>query len=471
MVEVLLTNEAQGEYFRQIRKHRLPKFFQTFFADFGSALDFLSAFAKYRVDFTLDSWAVEHIQVPVRAQLLALKPEVVEKFVTVALEGVLKKKYDFNALLIPFGTARRDTQHAVRVWELILGAILQENFLNKSPVSTIVLVPYLVETQYTTHSWALLAEGVAARDAAAVKAFTRLLTLFALIHIVPRFVPVDPPESSFGFQSLDILEVPRRYLQSTDPLNPTPVSFPVPSDAAYACNRFYRRLAEGSHAAFTKLVKLLSWFGAYEESFQRDAHNMWEEIRSDPKYGLRPGGRDVVSIEVAALRGHGYRHIQLIPGAEFPQFSANVWLYFPKTETRVVTSRNVEPGPLVHGDATEDPQSVDALADKLLQFIALHSFWKIVTGKIFHSQRRNSVGTEERRMEIERKFLLRPHFRWLLPSHNPSERARARSLKVFGYAPPPGKTFVMSDSDAPTSSCSAERFLHAYTDEDLGYSE
>ena len=74
-------------------------------------------------------------------------------------------------------------------------------------------------------------------------------------------------------------------------------------------------------------------------------------------------------------------------------------------------------------------------------------------------------------------FFVRPHYRRLPPTYNASERAIARSVSVFESAPPPGKTFVMSDPGSVGSvdglalnAIDFERPTLRYKDEDLGYS-
>ena len=179
-------------------------------------------------------------------------------------------------------------------------------------------------------------------------------------------------------------------------------------------------------------------------------------------------------MDIKDLRGNGWRYIQLLPGRDHMHFTARVWFNLPGDAGRICVEQKMSKRRLYKISRSAEEDDFDALCDKLQQFIALHSYWKVATGKIFRMHVKATPAAEKHREHLERSFLVRPHYRWLPPEYHASEEAIARSLKTFKAPPPPGKTFVMSDLDkaaapASPSAAAVDKPTIRYQDEDLGY--
>lgn len=464
-----LCSERQRNFFGILKQQRLPKFFDQLFDHPELTLDFLQALLKLRVESPEDEWSRARILPRVRKQALAMDFAKLGAFMEKAVQLTGSKIIDFNAFLIPFGSPAREVVHAVAVFDFTLDSILTEDILlGENPRPQLLLLPLLIAAQRETRTWALLAEGVQQGQREAWRVFKKLISFWAIVQVVPKFTRA----SSFDFEmaASSILRIPEgMFRESGDPENPVESIIPVPDDCVFACNRFYRKLAEEQKGRQEQVAKLIFWFREHEVEFQQLADRLWQEINHNARYGLRPNGRDVVKIEVKSLYNNGYRYLKFFPSPIFPQCTVRFFITVLDIGLRIAIDRTLRPGPLAPVREDLDPHGYHATTDKLQQFIALHSFWKIATGQILRTRPTHPTVSEQSHQELERrKFLVRPHFRWLVPGYQPSDRALQRSFETFGYNPPTGKTFVKSDPEADMG-VGTEPFapILTYTDRDL----
>lgn len=472
---IKLTNKRQKDIHAALLRHKLPSFFRSLFASADETLDFLQAFIKLRVEKPQDRWSEFTVLPTIRKNALTMTPRQSNRLIDRCLERTLEQPVDLNTVLISFSCKDGDVDMATAKWQQITDASFSEDMFISGFPDMILMVPMLIAASREMRTWPLLAQGVSEGNEASRAAFVRLMTLLGAIRVVPHFIPYSSPKSAWilGSTAGPIKlweEFKSPGLSSQDLLNPTPVELPVPEEYVYDCNRFYRQMSESHTRRLIEFARLVSWFAAYEEQFQEAAARFWDDIIADTKYGLRPEGRDVVRIDVTGLRGHGYRYIQLFPGQSFPNARAKVWIELELMGRRIYVEHALSPGPLRQVDPVSQPGSLDSATDKLQQFIALHCMWKIMTGRVFRVSVRKSGAGERKRAELERAFLVRPHYRWLVPGHQASERAVGRSVGEFGHEPPPGKTFVKSEIEperAVALPVDKARPVVTYTDEDL----
>lgn len=476
-IEITLTNAQQELFYHMFMQRRVPPEVQDIFARIETAEDLLQAFLKARYSPQMQStWIANALLPTMREQVLKVDPDRLAQYNMHCTMRALKQEVDFTVVSLPFSCAQGDTKHAIAIWELLLGNIMHEEMLvDLERETALPLIPILIMTQKSTRTWSLLVEGVKNGNIAARKIFKKFLYLLMVHGHRTRFISTDTEvgrtivADDMGVSPIYILNFFEEDIESEEPkLN----YIPVPPKCVFAANNFYIKALAKQMEYMSSLYDLLSWFGAYENDFQSTAKQMWEEITTNPKYGLKPRG-DLVRIEVEALRMSGHRHMKLIPNG-FPQADAHFWMVIPEIDTRMRLRYELLPEqPLQSNLETDSAEySLAALTDKLLQFIAVHSLWKITTGKIFKMKPKKTSNGESEQKRIKQLLMLRPHFRWLPPDHNMTDRAAGRSMESFGYLPPPGKTFVRSDPGEQGVIVRDDGIAtFTYTSADLGYNQ
>ena len=463
------TRERQLLCFESIQRHRLPRFFGDLFGSSAQALDFLQAFVEFEFQRPEDTWSREKVLPQIRQQALRMSPRRFRDFVQGGLARWRSRSVDPSVLILPLSSSPGDISNAVRVYNLVLDTAFSHapsiyDFIEES----LIILAMLIVRQRDLQSWSLLVEGVREGREAASEAFRKLLGLWLFVGITPRFVAVSSYDFSWARANKGGKRVAEKLLVFTDdPRHPRENRIPAPDNCVSVCNRLYRERQRQCQPQQEALISLASWFQARQEDFRGLAADMWQDIRSDAKYGLRPNGRDVLRIEVKALRDNGYRSVQFFPQPEFPKVCARFWIEMLDLGVTIVVDRMLEPNVTLTRDKSSESQGFQSTLAAIQEFIALHGFWSITTGLSFHgSGGRSRAGGQG----FDRKFLVRPHFRSLPAGFHPTERALRRSVKTFGYMPPPGKTFVKSDFDGQEAADkTVGRPVLTYRDDDLGY--
>ncbi len=378
---------------------------------------------------------------------------------------------DPSVLILPLSSAPGDISHAVRVYDLVLDSTFSHAPLIYDFIEEpLIILAMLIVRQGDLLSWPLLVEGVREGREAASETFRKLLSFWFFFGIAARFVPVSSYDFSWASGERGAKRVADKLLMFTDdPTHPHENRIPAPDDCVSVCNRLYRERQRRFQPQQEALISLVSWFQARQEDFRSLAAGMWQDIESDAKYGLRPNGRDVLRIDVKALRDNGYRSVQFFPLPEYPKVRARLWIEMLGLGVKIVVDQMLEPNATLTTGKTLESQGFRPTLGAIQEFIALHGFWSITTGLSFHGSggRSGSAGHG-----FDRKFVVRPHFRTLPAGFHPTERALRRSVKTFGYMPPPGKTFVKSDFDeVEAASKTVGRPVLTYRDEDLGYAQ
>ena len=466
--------ERQQQCFESLQRRKLPKFFRNLFGSSEHAVDFLQAFARYRLQRPEDPWSRDKVLPRIRQQAQRMSARRFTDFVQCGLARWRAGSADPTVLILPLSSSSGDISNAVRVYNLILGTSFSHapvigTFMEES----LILLAMLIVRQTDLHSWPLLVEGVREGREAACEAFRKMLGLWFFVGIAPKFVAVSSYDFSWADGDMGAKRMTDKLIVFTDdPRHPRENRIPAPDDCVSVCNRLYRERQRRFQPQQEALISLVSWFQARQEDFRSLAAGMWQDIESDAKYGLRPNGRDVLRIDVKALRDNGYRSVQFFPLPEYPKVRARLWIDMLGLDVRIVVDRMLEPNATLTTGKTLEPQGFQSTLAAIQEFIALHGFWSITTGLSFHASGGRSGRSGSGGYGFDRKFLVRPHFRTLPAGFHPTERALRRSVKTFGYMPPPGKTFVKSDFDeVEAASKTVGRPVLTYRDEDLGYAQ
>ena len=466
-----LTTERQQQCFEFIQRRKLPKFFKNLFGSSEHAVDFLQAFARFRLQRPEDPWSRDKVLPRIRQQALRMSTRRFTDFVQCGLARWRAGSAEPTVLILPLSSSSGDISNAVRVYNLVLdSAFSHAPVIGKFMEESLILLAMLIVRQTDLHSWPLLVEGVREGREAACEAFRKMLGLWFFVGIAPKFVAVSSYDFSWADGDKGAKRMTDKLIMFTDdPRHPRENRIPTPDDCVSVCNRLYR---EGQHRIEPRkeaLLDLVSWFQARQEDFRGLAAGMWQDIESDAKYGLRPNGRDVLRIDVKALRDNGYRSVQFFPQPEYPKVRARLWLEMQDLGVRIFMEQMLEPNATLITHKSLESQGFHPTLAAIQEFIALHGFWSITTGLSFHGSGGRSGGGA---YGFDRKFLVRPHFRSLPAGFHPTERALRRSVKTFGYMPPPGKTFVKSDFDEEEEAGkTVGRPVLTYRDEDLGYAQ
>lgn len=226
-----------------------------------------------------------------------------------------------------------------------------------------------------------------------------------------------------------------------------------------------------------KLNGLIEWFDHHEQQYLDHEAQMWHEIVHQPRYALRTAGADRIKLNVSALRMRQVRYtsLQLFP-EQFPLARAKFWQM--AFDQPVSMSFRLDPQlNSMNPDLVlerSDPRYPQTVVDRILYYIALHSYWKIVTGNLDSVMRVREV-TEVRAVRqpdtganVFRPFqLVRPHFRRLPEGYLASEEAIRLAAATIG-SPPHGYTFVR-EHERGYQQVENLPPLFTYHDRDIGY--
>lgn len=490
-----LMNDRQRAYFLELQRKKIPKDLRKIMGnDHYLSLDLLNAllYAHYDRKSLSRVWVYRDVLPKVWEKTASMSKEAIHSFLTTAFANLFDR-YNTGAMLLPFSSHEGDFPGSLKTWNALLNAYFFEEMhfdeYRKRVGHVGVLINLLIFSDGAL-TWDNLTEAVRQDLGESRKIFNKVLAFFSLQHLQVEFASRSSVEFNWTRERFIFNELNDHMHYVHDIADSQTTLIPVPDFCTDTCNRWLEQIAVEVRQKQRAHEELISWFGAYIEDFQATARMMWQDICDHPKYGLRPGGRDLVVIDVPALRQYGYRYLQLFPEEQFPKSFARYWILLEFADIRTSTTRTLHSGELrtfhqeslqkagsfwdgyreTYNGVQEDPESFIVLVDKLQSFIAIHCLWKIVTGQIFTVKPKASAKGETRRAQLMRSFLVRPHFRWLPPGYQPSERAQTRSIECFGYNPPEGRTFVMSDPDeAYQASIKEGRPVMKYTEADLGF--
>lgn len=199
---------------------------------------------------------------------------------------------------------------------------------------------------------------------------------------------------------------------------------------------YNRKLKEGNAPLIAFADRFRANAAWYREQFQ----NMWLDMMVQPKWALRSGSIDCVSMDIPEFQGTIKRiRFETIP--EFPNFRATFeeQIYtMPSTYTATCTPTDLYTEASLASEAVL-PTNVQTLhwLNRVLMFIAVRCAWEIVMGIHSRQSRYSRGGTGNNGSAV-----VRPQFRRLPDGYTASPEARERALEVMKAAPLPGFTFV-----------------------------
>lgn len=238
-------------------------------------------------------------------------------------------------------------------------------------------------------------------------------------------------------------------------------------------NSINRQLAQDQ----LKLDGLIQWFDCHERDYLEHEAQMWDEIIHQPRYALRTAGADRIKLNVSALRMRHVRYtsLQLFP-EQFPLARAKFWQM--EFDQPVSMSFRLDPrlnsmNPDVVCERS-NPRYPQTVVDRILYYVALHSYWKIITGKldevirIREASQVKVVRQPGQRPSLFRLFqVVRPHFRRLPEGFQASEEAERLAAETIGSLPQ-GFTFVR-EHERGYQQVENLPPLFTYHDRDIGY--
>lgn len=254
------------------------------------------------------------------------------------------------------------------------------------------------------------------------------------------------------------------------------INLPVPNQSISLVRELVDGLLNEVRERQKEFVALTLWFGDNRQSFDEIFGKMWFDIKTKPKHGLRPGGKDFIKIEVSAMKAQGHHKLQFFSeGMKFPEAKVLYWMKENNLPYNFALRLDPERTHLAEYIIKPglDEENIVALVDQLLIFIALHCYWRIVTaqkGMPFSDriwQKPVSGKAKSERISHALSTIVRPHFRQLPSGYKASGDAIGRSLGVFKMEPPTGWTFVKKH-DRGFIESELITPLFAYSDADIG---
>ncbi len=348
---------------------------------------------------------------------------------------------------------------------LFAGEEVHDNYMG---VNT--LLGMLMEQAHVSPTWKNFFGAVTQGYPDARAVFERFFTFFSMCGRETQFHPLSQkPRRS----ALEMLK--NAYLAMVAPPSEPYVCY-VPDDILPNLGSLIDAFAVRFHKGEGGTIRFFEWVERNRDDLTQTKMRLWQEIVSAPRYGIRSGGIDRISLCVDEANSPfmSYEAIQFFP-EDFPRVRAKVWIQFlgkPLSVNFLIQSANaliVVDNPAL---AQNYAQSSEA---QFLHLAALHCYWKIVTGRFEEktplvkkdvaseaSRRHRSVASSDPLTPV------RPHFRRLPFGHRISEEAILRAQAVFGHGPPEGMTFVREHERGYTEMQNIKP-LFAYTAEDLGY--
>lgn len=269
---------------------------------------------------------------------------------------------------------------------------------------------------------------------------------------------------------------PPRALEALGFINNQVINLPVPEIAVGLVKDIIEQLRQELEDRQKELILLALWFADNRQKFDEIFSKMWQEIKTNPKHGLRPDGKDLVKIDISGMKTFGYTNLQFFnEGLKFPETEVKYWLKENDLIYSLTLRLDPEKTRLVDNFLKEElgPNHIISLMDQLLAFIALNCYWRIVMaqkGMPFSEdpwQKQATGKAKAERLSHALATIVRPHFRHLPIGFNASQRAIDRSLGVFKMEPPNGWTFVKKHDRGYIESETIIP-LFAYSEKDIG---
>lgn len=240
----------------------------------------------------------------------------------------------------------------------------------------------------------------------------------------------------------------------------------VPDELEMVVQAVYQELIREIKEEQKGLLDLLLWFSENFQDIENKYNAMWQEIKENPRYMLRPNGLDKVKLEITALqKSCGYYLLQFFP-KEFPEASVKFWLKGEEDENWSLTME-CKFAPLSEFKVRPEMENTDlrVMVDRFLLFVATECLWKIVCGK----EKKEKMADRKSRFVKHSAGIVRAHLRHLPISFSASEEAKSAAQQFFGVLPPSGFTFVHEHLRGEAIVELTSNPLFAYSEEDLGY--
>jgi hypothetical protein len=482
------------EIIRQKKGKQIRKIMAELFSNIEKSLDFLNSLVSVASSLqpqntTRRGELIQLVKLA-RQKFASIPISQAKKVLLVYYEEVLEKgkkglepRYLFEISNILGGSGHGEIEHSKKIIRIAI------SLLNENPIPSegreqlkyatgLSFLSGIIALTNIVHTWENCIEAFSRGDGEAEQSIKDVIKTLAFlgaskIQLVPSHLwnpQLDLmwgcPETAFKL----IFSEPEAKL-------------PIPSahalDVQKLIRTFYAKLANGQKG----IHEITNWFRTNFEVLEVAFARMWTEIINSPKYDVRLGGCDRVAINISELKSKAfdYKELQFIREEyDFPQVRARYWLEY----TGLLCNLNItlRSGILKDYRVSDDADYADerTTVDLLLSFIAMHCYWKIVTGEKKGTKDRLGLAKirsatqvesdEDNSQKKEGYVLLRPKFRRLPEGHKSSEQAGERALEVFGRLPYSGFTFVKEhERGIYLSQAASTKPIFAYLNSDLGY--
>ncbi|MFY9484100.1 MAG: hypothetical protein WAP74_00545 [Patescibacteria group bacterium] len=405
-----------------------------------------------------------------------LSPETVIKIAKAYCSIVMNQAKPTRFALVFLTSERGQVDRAVRLFDLfhrarksLWGEIDQQDNL-KWYTSLHHMFGEVVYLAHRCATWQNLLIGAVQGHCQAVRVIEMLLLHYGTIATQLSIVPISQWQPGEALNSMAAF-----YMLAGNATEI--VRLPVPDAVASQFSELVHSIHQQFERDEFKLNELIEWFDRHEQQYLDHEAQMWHEIIDEPRYGLRTGGADRVKLNVSALqmRQIKYTSLQLLPD-QFPNARAKLWLTEFDQPVSISFTLNprlnsVNPDLVFERD---DPRYGQILIDRILYYIGLHSYWKIITGKldavmgIREVTQVRLVRQDGARAPLFRLFQqVRPHFRRLPEGYQASEEAVRLAAATIGL-PPECYTFVR-EHERGYQEVENLPPLFTYHDRDIGY--
>lgn len=236
-----------------------------------------------------------------------------------------------------------------------------------------------------------------------------------------------------------------------------PIKLPILDDHVLLARMLKNDLITKMREQQEDIVRLTTWFKKNLTFFLRDFEHMWSDLLAPKKkYGIRKGGLDQFEVGIKELENAGYTKASLIKeGFDFPEIKARFYLKMCGSTFQMDYPIKVSK---LNSEKLNDFDENLKLINMVLTYIAMKSYWQIVTGCNYQSEKNGGEGKGKNGSRTT-SWVVRPFFRPLPNGQRPSKRALALAEEEFGEKPPPGYTFVSQYECFPQNISQREKAL------------
>lgn len=241
----------------------------------------------------------------------------------------------------------------------------------------------------------------------------------------------------FSFADMDFAILPyKRWDKTVSVLRKvdgrTRVLFPIPDTLENWVNEQHRLYHDALLQRNLSVIRLGNTLRDSADEVRGAYEHLWLEMMVQPRWALREGGLDVVTIAIPELRQAGFDCVRLTPLSSFPNFRASFHGVHLNGNVQI-TEMELEPSDLMlvqRGGMEND------WIGRVLASVAVHAAWRIVMGR---EPREKSASGGQR---SNGSAIIRARFRRLPEGYHASSEACQRALGTFRQEPLPGFTFV-----------------------------